>query len=229
MAFITGATVTFTDYSAPGTPRILNVPDAWGDVLVQDIWDTLSEIAGQAGNFMYAPLIKRPLGGGKSVLSATKSTGITCVGNNVQLKFEDLGGPGYTIKRVTDGNWIAIDHNGDPMESMANSTFVNWKNEADVSAAIVDLAAVSSDLATVLANLTALQSDLTIAKLDSERVRKAILNRSELVAPDYQKERVYDDDNATPYVEWTYTDKTGAAVTVPAGVQAKRGPPDYSP
>jgi hypothetical protein len=137
MAFITGATVTFTDYSAPGTPRILNIPDAWGDVTVQDVWDTLSEIAAELDNLIYKKLIDRPKGGGKGVLSASKSVGITLMQNNVQIKFHDQAGPTYVIKRVIDGNAVAQDHLEAEMEAIASSDFTNWKNEADVSAALI--------------------------------------------------------------------------------------------
>ncbi len=138
MAEIPGATVDFTDYSAPGTPRILNVPDVHGDATAQDLWDTLSAIAADIDNLVYKKLLERPGFGGKAVLSATKSTGISLKTNNVKIKFEDLLGPGYTIKRVLDGNVIAQDHFGADIEVMENSTFINWKNEADVSAALVN-------------------------------------------------------------------------------------------
>ncbi len=58
--------------------------------------------------------------------------------NNIQVKFEDLAGPSFTIKRVVDGNIIAQDHLEADLEPLASSDFVNWKSEADVSAAIVD-------------------------------------------------------------------------------------------
>lgn len=138
MAVITGATVTFTDYSAPGTPRILHIPDAWGDVTVQDAWDTLSELESELDNLIYKKLIDRPKGGGKGVLSTSKSVGITLMQNNVQIKFADQPGPDWVIKRVVDGNAVAQDHLEAEMEAIASSDFTNWKNEADVSAAIVD-------------------------------------------------------------------------------------------
>jgi len=137
MAEIPGATVTFTDYSAPGTPRILNIPESAGDVTVQDAWDTLSAIAADLDNLIYDKLIDRPQSGGKNALSATKKVGISMVQNNVKIKFPDQPGPSWVIKRVIDGNATAIDHLGAEMEALENSNFTNWKNEADVSAAIV--------------------------------------------------------------------------------------------
>ena len=136
MAEIAGVTIDFTDYSAPGTPRIANIPDGAGDVTVQDLWDTYSAIAAQLDNLIYKKLIDRPKAGGKAVLSATKSIGITLMQNNLQTKFADQPGPTYVIKRVVDGNLIAQDHLEAELEALASSDFTNWKNEADVSAAI---------------------------------------------------------------------------------------------
>lgn len=137
MAEITGATVTFTDYTVPATPRTLNIPDAWGDANAQDIWDTLSAEAAKIENLVYKKLLNRPAGGGKAVLSATKQVGITVPLSHCQIKFEDLPGPSYTIKRVLDGNVVARDNLDAELEALASSTFVNWKNEADVSAALL--------------------------------------------------------------------------------------------
>jgi hypothetical protein len=146
MGVIAGATVDFTDYSAPGTPRILNVPDAVGDITVQDLWDTLSEEAAKLENLIYKKLVVRPGFGGKGVLSPTKSIGISMKLNNVQVKFEDLVGPSFTIKRVVDGNLIAQDDVEADLEPLASSDFVNWKSEADVSAAIVQPVLQQGDL-----------------------------------------------------------------------------------
>lgn len=137
MPVIPGITIDFTDYSAPGTPRILNIPDAAGDITVQDLWDTLSEEASKLDNLQYKKLIDRPKGGGKSILSPVKSVGITLMLNNMQVKFFDQPGPAFVIKRVLDGNLIAQDDLQVELEPLANSDFTNWKNEADVSAALL--------------------------------------------------------------------------------------------
>ena len=60
-----------------------------------------------------------------------------CSGFSYVLDF-DQAGPTYVIKRVTDGNLIAQDHLEVEMEALASSDFTNWKNEADVSAAIIE-------------------------------------------------------------------------------------------
>jgi len=141
MAEITGATVTYTDYTgAPTDPRLLNVPDAWGDVLVQDLVDTLSAKQAELDALIYDPLLDIPDTSGKQRLSPSKLVGITVVAIRTQVKFEDLAGPSYTTKRVRDGNFAVLDNEADRnlIDRMASSTFVNWEVEADVSAALLD-------------------------------------------------------------------------------------------
>lgn len=186
MAFITGATVTYTDYSAPGTPRFLNIPDAWGDVTAQDVWDTLSEIAAYEENLIYKKLVDRPRGGGKAELSATKSVGITLTMNNVQIKFPDQVGPTWVIKRVVDGNVVAIDHLEASMEAIASSDFTNWKNEADVSAAINE---------TGVSGLTAGES-AKLTNIDTKTTLSEQILRNKIITDPVTGEYIlYDDDS----------------------------------
>ena len=141
MSEIAGATITYTDYTgSPSDPRLLNVPDASGDVTVQDVLDTLSARQADLDALIYDPLLDIPDTSGKQQLSATKLVGITCVMIRVNVKFEDLPGPTWTIKRVADGNLAAIDDETarNLIEPMASSAYVNWKTEADVSAALLN-------------------------------------------------------------------------------------------
>lgn len=218
MSVITGATVDFTDYSAPGTPRLLNVPDAWGDATVQDIWDTLSEIESDLSNLIYKKLIDRPKSGGKNTLSATKKVGISMVQNNVQIKFPDQPGPGWVIKRVIDGNATAQDHNEVEMEALANSDFTNWKNEADTSAAIVEtgVSGLTTTESTQLNNIdtrTAYQSKI----INNEREVRKIGNSWYLI--------VYDDGQSwggTEILRKFLTDKDGTDIAdLAVGAMAK--------
>lgn len=222
MAEIPGASVVFTDYSNPGTPRVLNIPDGHGDVTIQDLWDTLSAVSAQLDNLIYKKLVERPGFGGKGVLSPTKKIGISLKLNNIVVKFEDLAGPGYTIKRVADGNLVAQDHLGDDMEPMANSAFVNYKTEADVSAAIVpvevlsqqvaaDIATITSTLATMNGTLSSVQGsivtiesdiglievDIGALQLSSDLIRKLLQNET-LTDPDNGVMTILDDDDITP-------------------------------
>lgn len=154
MAEIPGATITFTDYTgAPTDPRLLNVPDAVGDVTVQDVVDTLSAQQAELDALIYDALVDIPDTAGKQTLSATKANGITCTMIRTNVKFADLAGPGWTTKRVLDGNLVAIDGEATrvQIEEMANSAFVNWKTEADVSAALLNPAGMALE-SSVLAN-----------------------------------------------------------------------------
>ena len=131
-------------YDFVSSPRVANIPDGAGDVTVEDLWDTLSEEAAKVENLDKKKFINRPLGGGRATLSPTKDTGITLVLDNMVLKFPDQAGPGYVIKRVVDGNLIAIDSGGSPIEPLVSSDFTNWKNEADVSGVILNAAALDA-------------------------------------------------------------------------------------
>jgi len=139
MPVISGATVTYTDYSAPGTPRVLEVPDAAGDITAQDIWDTLSEEAAKLENLCYKKLINRPNSGGKNELRASplKEVDITIEMNNLEIHFEDLGGPSYTTKEISGGNILAVDHLGAKIDPMKNSAFVNWKLVEDTAGVLL--------------------------------------------------------------------------------------------
>lgn len=88
MAEIPGATISWTDYAAPNTPRVANIPFGHGDATAQDIWDTLSAEAAKIDNLIYKKLLDRPKGGGKSSLGGGKATGITVPMNNIQIQFE---------------------------------------------------------------------------------------------------------------------------------------------
>lgn len=88
MSEITGATISWTDYVSAETPRILNIPLAWGDADAQDIWDTLSAEAAKLDNLIYKKLLDRAKGGGKSTIGVGKATGITVPMNNIQIMFE---------------------------------------------------------------------------------------------------------------------------------------------
>jgi hypothetical protein len=222
MAEIPGATVDFTDYAAPGTPRVLNIPDSHGDVTIQDVWDTLSALSAQLDNLIYKKLLERPGFGGKGSLSPTKKIGISMKLNNCKIKFEDLAGPGYTIKRVADGNLLAQDHLGDDMEPMENSTFVNWKTEADTSAAFIEaevlsqqvaddivtitstlatmngtLSSVDGSLVTIASDIGTIQVDIGALQLSTDLLRKLLQNKT-TTDPSTGVMTIYDDDDATP-------------------------------
>lgn len=184
MPEIPGATMTFTDYSAPGTPRLLNIPDGHGDVTVEDVWDTLATFAGKVENLHYKSLIIHRKSTGLQTLSTVKQNGRTLTMGNVRVKFPDQPGPGYVIKRVVDGNLVAVDHNGADMEAIESSDFTNFKNEADTSAAVVSvgtgLTAAQDAILTRLLDL--LEADEEVRAASYRRLHR--ITKVELMAKD---------------------------------------------
>jgi hypothetical protein len=139
MAEIPGATVTFTDYSAPASPRLLNIPDGEGDVTVQDVWDTLSAEAARLENLVYKKLIDRPRSGGKQELGASKFAGIVMTMYNAQIKFADQAGPSFVRKKVKDGVPTAA-----LIEAVAISDYTFAETEKDISAGLVGLDSIAA-------------------------------------------------------------------------------------
>ncbi len=123
------------DYTV--SPRIVEVASPSATVIIQDLYDTLRTIENRFQNMDDSVLIDTVKTAGKQTLSTTKSVGITLTLNNAKLKFEDRGGPSYTIMSVTDGNLVAIDTNQDFVEPIEPSAFTTVKTEADVSAGLV--------------------------------------------------------------------------------------------
>jgi hypothetical protein len=123
------------DYTV--SPRIVEVASPSTSVIIQDLYDTLRTIENRFQNMDDSVLIDTVKTAGKQTLSPTKSVGITLTLNNAKLKFEDRGGPSYTIMSVTDGNLVAIDTSQDFVEPIEPSAFTTVKTEADVSAGLV--------------------------------------------------------------------------------------------
>jgi hypothetical protein len=147
MAEIPGATVTFTDYSAPASPRLLNIPDGEGDVTVQDVWDTLSAEAAKLENLVYKKLVDRPRSGGKQELGASKFAGIVMTMYNAQIKFADQAGPSFVRKKVKDGVPTANDASEPTpalIEAVAISDYTFAETEKDISAGLVGLDSIAA-------------------------------------------------------------------------------------
>lgn len=182
MSVIAGATIDYTDFRLPNTPRFLDIPHAAGDtILVQDIWDTLSTIAAVVGNGVYAKLINRIASGGKNQLTG-KQVGITIQMNNLKVRFPSQPGPTWTDKEITGGNLTAVDHLSVAMNPKFNTDFVNINIESDVSAALIE---------TGISGLTASEA-LQLSVLGK------ILRNRQYTDPATGIMTVFDDDNVTP-------------------------------
>lgn len=126
MAEIAGATIDFTDYLAPGTPRVINVPAAHGDATAQDLWDTLSAEAAKLDNLIYKKLIDRPASGGKSELKPSKLTGIALVMNNVQVQFEPV------VVKIETGTITTPDADGKVLTDSAAAFVTKTVERGDI-------------------------------------------------------------------------------------------------
>lgn len=166
------------DYTV--SPRIVEVASPSTSVIIQDLYDTLRTIENRFQNMDDSVLIDTVKTAGKQTLSTTKSVGITLTLNNAKLKFEDRGGPSYTIMSVTDGNLVAIDTNQDFVEPIEPSAFTTVKTEADVSAGLVQ------------------QVDITT-------IRKILQNRLE-TNPSTGIITIYDDDDSVLLTANLYED-----------------------
>lgn len=166
------------DYTV--SPRIVEIADPSTAITIQDLYDTLRTIENRFQNMDDPVLIDTVKTAGKQTLSTTKSVGITLTLNNAKLKFEDRGGPSYTIMSVTDGNLVAIDTNQDFVEPIEPSAFTTVKTEADVSAGLVQ------------------QVDITT-------IRKILQNRLE-TNPTTGIITIYDDDDSVLLTANLYED-----------------------
>jgi len=94
------------------SPRIITVDSPSIEITMQDLYDTLrvEETVQIDEDYIIAGAGKEPLGGGVTV-------GLTLTLNNALLAFEARSGPSYIQCRVSGGNLVANDSNGDPVGS----------------------------------------------------------------------------------------------------------------
>lgn len=126
MPVISGVTVDWTDYIAPTTPRVINIPAAAGDPVVEDLWDTLSEEAAKVGNLIYKKLIDRPRGGGRSFLRTGRETGITLVLNNAQIQLEPV------VVKLETGTVTTADAAGEVLNDSSATFLTNLVTRGDI-------------------------------------------------------------------------------------------------
>ncbi len=94
------------------SPRIITVNSPSVEITMQDLYDTLRdrETIQIDEQRIIAGAGKEPLGGGVLV-------GLTLTLNNALLAFEARPGPTYTQCNVSGGNLVAVDSNGDALDS----------------------------------------------------------------------------------------------------------------
>ncbi len=94
------------------SPRIITVEAPSIEITMQDLYDTLrtEEVVQVDEPYVIAGAGKEPLGGGVVV-------GLTLTLNNALLAFEARTGPSYIQCNVAGGNLVAVDSNGNPVNS----------------------------------------------------------------------------------------------------------------
>ncbi len=85
MAEIAGVTIDFTDYLAPGNPRIVHIPNTVVAATVQDVLDTVAAKQAELDNLIYDALYSA---GGKEELSDILQVGITLTLLNARVSFD---------------------------------------------------------------------------------------------------------------------------------------------
>ncbi len=115
------------------SPRIITVLSPSTEITIQDLLDTCREFEDDIPNMVYPYLAsaagKENLGGGVKV-------GITITLQNAVLAFEARSGPDYIQCRVSGGNLVAIDDNGDDISPIYPTAFTQVITTASSSATL---------------------------------------------------------------------------------------------
>jgi len=115
------------------SPRIITIASPSTEIVIQDLHDSLTTIEQSEEGITQAKLIdsagKEDLGGGTFV-------GVTAKLQNARLAFEARPSPTYVYCKVFDGNLVAIDANGDAIEPIETTAYVQVQLIQSVAAAI---------------------------------------------------------------------------------------------
>jgi type 1 fimbria pilin len=130
MAFRTDLSVDWTM-----SPRIAEIATPSTTITIQDLYDTLAILQARVYNLAYPIVVAAA---GKETLRTGVFVGVTLTLQDCQLKFADRGI--NTRCTVTDGNLVAVDNVGAPLEATDFSTQVNVITEQSTSAALIDAA-----------------------------------------------------------------------------------------
>lgn len=115
-------------------PRVVWIKSPSTELLIQDLVDTLRDLEADPINMGYTYIVDAA---GKDVLGTGIQVGITATLNNAVIAFEDRLGPAFVRCTVKDGNLVANDENGDPMEPVKVTSYTQVKVIASAAATIV--------------------------------------------------------------------------------------------
>jgi hypothetical protein len=123
--------------------RIIEVDTAVHPIVctVQELINAIRDYEDEIVN-MEIPKIANATG--KDNLGGGTYTGITLTLLNWTIKFADHPGPDYVLSKVSDGNLLAVDGNGDSMLPFTPSTFTSILYSTAVSVALYDAGASSN-------------------------------------------------------------------------------------
>jgi len=121
------------------SPRIITVAAPSVELTMQDLYDTLRNLAAQPAAMDEAEITdgsgKEPLGGGVLV-------GLTIKLLNAQAAFEARLGPSWVECNLTGGNLVAVDADGNAMSSVKPTAYVFIVKTASASATLQELSAI---------------------------------------------------------------------------------------
>jgi len=121
------------------SPRLITVLSPSTEITVQDLVDTLRFLEDSSPNMTYEYLIdaagKEPLGGSVFV-------GVTATLNNAVLAFEDRPGPNWVLCKITGGNLVAVDANGDTIDPRYPTAYVTVDRASSSSATLLEQSAL---------------------------------------------------------------------------------------
>lgn len=116
------------------SPRVIWIQSPSVELTIQDLVDTCRELEADPINMAYDFLISAA---GKDTLAVGVVVGITATLQNAVVAFENRPGPAFVRCVVRDGNLLAIDALGDPLEPIKVTDYTQVKVILSASATIV--------------------------------------------------------------------------------------------
>ncbi len=121
------------------SPRIITVVSGITEITIQDLHDTCRSIEARQESMDNDYLIntagKEPLGGGVYV-------GLTATLNNAILAFEARDGPQWVLCKITGGNLVSEDENGNEIDPRYPTSYVTVDRASSSSATFLEQEAI---------------------------------------------------------------------------------------
>jgi len=110
--------ITFTTHTSP---RVVQIDDPSTEITIQDLVDTIRDFEAKPENIWVDKMVNA---GGKENLGGGNNVGITVTLQDTQVAFEARGGPSFVQCKITGGNLVAVDANGDAMDPINTTDYV---------------------------------------------------------------------------------------------------------